>query len=313
MFSLFSRSVKKPAISIVLIVYRMAPQAMNTLESLSERYQQHISNEDYEVIIVENPSDNMLDEARVNKLGKQYRYYLMEKNSPSPVEAVNFGISQAKAPVTGLMVDGARLLSPGVLYTTLAVYRLDANAIVSVPGYHLGKEVQQQAVDTGYDESVEAGLLASIDWPADGYDLFGISCLSGSCAGGIFLPVAESNCLFAPTSLLNELGGCDPGFKTPGGGFVNLDLYRRLCEYPDSVLYLLPGEGTFHQYHGGVTTSKEYGDRDRLMKKMHEEYRQLRGVSYSVLDIQPVFFGKIPSQVMPFVEYSAQRYIAHRN
>ena len=282
---------------------------MKTLESLTVPYQCGVSRDDYEVIIIENPSSEMLDSEWVNGLGDQFRYFAMESNSPSPVDAVNFGIAQARAPVTGLMVDGARLLSPGVLQYALMAYKISENAVVSVPGYHLGEQLQQQAVDSGYNEQVEAELLASINWPSNGYDLFQIACLSGSCAGGFFRPISESNCLFASTKILNELGGCDSGFKAAGGGFVNLDLYRRLCEHPDVQVFLLPGEGTFHQYHGGVTTSKAHGDRDRVIVEMHDEYQQLRGCKFTAPNVQTNLLGNIHKQVMPFVLHSVQRFM----
>lgn len=297
---------RAPAVSIVVMVYRMPEQAMKTLESLTVPYQQGISQQDYEVIVVENPSEEMLQAERVHELGGQFRYFAMDRNEPSPVNAVNYGISKALAPVIGLMVDGARMLTPGIIRTALMAYNIEKNAIVSVPGYHLGKELQQQAVDSGYNEEVEAVLLQSIQWPSKGYDLFNISCLSGSCADGFFLPVAESNCLFAPARLLDELGGCDSGFKTPGGGFVNLDLYNRLCVHPDTNLFLLPGEGTFHQYHGGVTTSKIHGNREELMREMLEEYQRLRGRPHSVADVQAILLGAVPVQAMPFMLHSLQ-------
>ncbi|MCK5666180.1 MAG: sulfotransferase [Thiotrichaceae bacterium] len=303
---LFSKK-NSPAISIVVMVYRMPEQAMKTLESLTASYQQGVSPEDYEIIVVENPSEEMLKAECVHELGDQFRYFSMESNNPSPVNAVNYGIQKARAAVIGLMIDGARLLTPGVIRTALMAYNIDKNAIVSVPGYHLGKELQQQAVDSGYNEDVEKVLLESIQWPSKGYDLFKISCLSGSCAGGFFLPVAESNCVFSPIALLNELGGCDSNFKTPGGGFVNLDLYYRLCNHPDTKLFLLPGEGTFHQYHGGVTTSKAHRNREKLMREMREEYQQLRGHVYSKPDAQAIFLGTVPTQAMPFMLHSIQK------
>ena len=300
---------KKPSVSIVVVVYRMKDQAMKTLESLTDAYQCGISRDKYEVVIVENPSDQMLDSHSVCALGPQFRYYSMDNISASPVAAVNFGIENCRAPFIGLMIDGARLLTPGVLHYALQAYAITENAIVAVPGYHLGKKLQQLSAGSGYDKHVEEELLESIHWPENGYALFKVSCFSGSCAGGFFRPIAESNCLFAPAMVLRKLGGCDPGFTSAGGGYVNLDLYRRLCEEPETTLFMLPGEGTFHQFHGGVTTSKQYGDVVSLQQQMLAEYENLRGKKYRVPDVSAIFLGEIGLEVMPFVMSSAQQAI----
>ncbi len=88
--------------------------------------------------------------------------------------------------------------------------------------------------DDGKRAQAVARLLEQIAWPSDGYRLFDIACLSGSCAGGFFAPFAESNCLCLPKGHFERLGGFDPAFVSAGGGYVNLDFYRRVCELPDS-------------------------------------------------------------------------------
>ena len=58
----FSKSVNaqlRPLLSIVVVVYDMPDQAKNTLISLSTDYQQDVSMEDFEVIVVENKSPNL--------------------------------------------------------------------------------------------------------------------------------------------------------------------------------------------------------------------------------------------------------------
>ena len=56
--SLFRR---KPAVSVVVVVYNMAREAPRTLYSLSAAYQRDISAEDYEVIVVDNGSTPAFD------------------------------------------------------------------------------------------------------------------------------------------------------------------------------------------------------------------------------------------------------------
>src|SRR6185369_13294366 len=112
------------------------------------------------------------------------------------------------------------------------------NAVVSVPGYHLGSELQQKSVTSGYDLQTEAALLASIGFPEDGYRLFDIACFSGSCAGGFFLPYAESNCICLATDAFERLGGFDERFTSRGGGYVNLDFYVRATSLPGTTLFV---------------------------------------------------------------------------
>ena len=190
----------------------------------------------------------------------------------SPAEAINYGVDLAKGDVVGIMIDGARMVTPGVLHYIFAAYQISTRRVVAVPGYHLGRELQKNSVENGYDEDLESQLLKQINWPENGYELFEISCFSGSCRQGFFLPMAESNCLCLPKDVFLEIGGCESRFDLPGGGAVNLDLYKRVCELPDMDLVILFGEGTFHQYHGGVTTGHMQYDAQEMIRKIFAQY-----------------------------------------
>lgn len=307
--SLRDRFRRRPSLSIVVVVYRMPEQAERTLHSLSASYQVGVGEADYEVIVVENASDRPMGRETASRHGSRFRYHYREEDSRSPVAALNFGVARARGGMLALMIDGARMVTPGLVKNVLRAARLADAPVVSVPGYHLGREIQQEAVDSGYGPAVEAGLLRSVDWPADGYDLFEIACLSGSCRNGFFRPYSESNCLAMPRWFYHDIGGCDPRFDLPGGGNANLDLYRRACDDPRSELFVLPGEGSFHQFHGGVTTNVSKGSPERqgLMAALNEQYASLRGEAYSPPSKQPVYLGSIPPQAHRFVRYSAER------
>ena len=300
--------MQTPQISVVVVIYRMPTQGRNTLFSLSSLYQTDVSISDYEVVVVENASDRLLGSEETLKHGPNFRYFLRDEESVSPVNAVNFGASQARSPVVGIVIDGARMLTPGVLQYALAAYRTSSNAVVSVPGYHLGDQLQQEAAKSGYDERAETALLERIRWPEDGYRLFEISCFSGSCRGGYFRPLPESNCVFVPYRLFEMAGGCDPRFDLAGGVFVNLDLYRRLCEMPDAALFMLLGEGTFHQFHGGATTSaSSKEERETYMQRSRDQYQTIRGKPYAPPTKRPIYLGTIPETAFPFLRDSAAR------
>ena len=55
-------------------------------------------------------------------------------------------------------------------------------------------------------------------------------------------------------NLWNVLGGFDERFRSPGGGFVNLDTLSRAVALPGITAITLLGEGAFHQVHGGIAT-----------------------------------------------------------
>ncbi len=78
-------------ISFVVIVYKMPDQAEKTLYSLSTAYQQGVSEDDFEVIVVENASSAVLGETRACQYGNNVRYFYRQETLPSPVPAVNFG------------------------------------------------------------------------------------------------------------------------------------------------------------------------------------------------------------------------------
>jgi hypothetical protein len=304
--SLRRTPARRPKLSLVVVVHRMPEQARRTLYSLSPRYQLGVEEGDYEVIVVENSSDRPLGAAAALSLGNGFSYHGRNENSRSPARAVNAGVERARAPHVAVLIDGARLITPGVVRSTLELLRVTESAIVAVPGYHLGEEIQQRAVAKGYDEEAEARLLSAIAWPADGYRLFEIACLSGSCAGGFFVPMAESTCLTMPRDVFEELGGCDERFDLPGGGFVNLDLYARACELARTRLFVLIGEGTFHQFHGGVTTGDRPAQRGQLLDAMGEQYRLIRGHTFRSPVKPPTHFGALPTAAQRFVLHSAQ-------
>ncbi len=285
-------------ISIVVVAFNMGRELPRTLRTLSPAMQQGVAPRQIEILVVDNGSDQPLTEADCPIDGVRVRWLHVDNPTPSPVAAVHLGLSLASHPLVGVMIDGARMASPGLLAGALAAQRVHPRAVIASLGFHLGPEVQMVSVAQGYDQAAEDALLASVPWQEDGYHLFDISVPANSSADGWFSPIAESNALFMDKSLWAELGGYDARFKSPGGGLVNLDTYRRACELPDMQLVVLLGEGTFHQIHGGVAASAK----EHPWGAFHSEYVSIRGELFRQPRIEPVFFGRVRPQVLPSIE-----------
>ena len=243
-----------PKLSVVVACYEMAAQIKNTLQSLLPPYQRNISTGDYEIILMDNGSAKMLDE-RTRKISPNLDYIYLSPNesSPSPAPAMNRGVALARAPRLCLMIDGARLLTPGVLSWGMRLLELSPRAMVEVRGWHLGPKWQPESVMEGYDHEEERHLLQAIGWPKNGYRLWEIAASTPQVSRGYADPAPESNCIFMSRDLFFETGRFDERSRTPGGGLVNLDFFSRAVATAGCVFTLL-GEGTFHQVHHGAAT-----------------------------------------------------------
>lgn len=293
-----------PLLSVVIVVHRMARQAENTLASFSVPYQRHVAPGDAEIIVVENASDDLLGEERARAACPGVRYFRREETGTSPAPALNFGVAQARAANVGLVIDGARLVSPRVLSYALLAFRMDPHSLVAVPGYHLGPAEQQH--NPGYDEAIEQALLAQAGWRNDGYRLFDVSTLSSANRHGVFHPLMESNCLFCAKASYDAIGGADERFDLPGGGSVNLYLYRRLALMPESRLVILPGEGSFHQVHGGITTTPAE-DLDEVLLSHRTQLARILGAPYEAPKREPMLLGAVTSHAQRNLAASVER------
>jgi cephalosporin hydroxylase len=287
------RTVKTKDLSVVVVLYDMRREAARTLHSLSRSYQQGIDALDYEVIVVENGSapDQRLGEEFVRSFGAEFSLLdLGEDTAPSPVPAVNRGIAASAGRNVAVMIDGAHVLTPGVLrYGMLGLSSYEP-AVVTAKQWYVGPGQQPRAVAGGYDREIEDRLFAQIRWPQDGYRLFEIGHFIGD--RDWFDGEWESNCIFVPRALLEQVGGMDEGFSSPGGGFANLDFFERMVGTPGVTLVTMLGEGTFHQVHGGTTTNNS--EPDELIRSYDEQYEQLRGRRFRVPGQRTFYVGSIP-------------------
>lgn len=262
-------------ISVVLICHEMAAQMENTLLSLLPPYQREVALSDYEIILIDNGSTQPLEE-RLQKISSNLRYVYVPPNeaSPNPAAAINHGVAIARAPRVCLMIDGARMLTPGVIAWGLRLLVLAAGAAVEVRGWHLGPKWQPESVMEEYDHEAETRLLFGARWQENGYRLWDIAAATPQSRLGFSAKTAESNCVFMARDLFYRIGGFDERSRTAGGGLVNLDFFSRAVAVADPVFTLL-GEGTFHQVHGGAATGLAKPALQTALKAWRAESRQL--------------------------------------
>ena len=298
--------VSNPKVSVIVVAYRMARQLENTLYTLSAEFQQGVSADDYAVIVMENSSSDNLSPDAVAALPDNFNYKLRSETSATPVYAVNEAFALCRGDYICLMIDGARMVSPGMIRTALSAFAIDANAVVAVPGYHLGQDEQHLVSGQRDLLEEETRLLASVDWRHSGYELFSISTFSGANRNGYLHPIMECNCLFASAKNYAAIGHANTDFTLPGGGSINLHVYRSLGMLPGTELFVLPGEGSFHQYHGGVTTST-YAEREAEIEKHRVQLHSFWPGGFHSLRREPTLLGRVPPQAQPFLVKSLQR------
>src|SRR5690348_14796062 len=101
---------RTPALSVVVVAYEMRRELPRTLRSLTVPYQRDIDDDEYEIIVVDNGSSAPLEVD-----SPAVRLHRLDPAPASPAHAANVGIALAQGELIGLVVDGARMASPGLL------------------------------------------------------------------------------------------------------------------------------------------------------------------------------------------------------
>ena len=278
-----------PRLSVVVNFHDMRREAARTLHTLSTHYQRDVAGADYEVIAVDNGSTMPLDAGEVEAFGDNFRYQRVDHGTPSPCPAINQAVAGARGEYVMVCIDGARMLSPGLLRYALAGLALHPHPFVYTLGMHLGPKPQNESMEEGYDQQVEDALLAGIDWRADGYRLFSISSVAYSSRNGFFSRLTESNCFALRRADYLALGGLDERFTSAGGGLVNLDFFNLVQAQPHVRPVMLLGEATFHQFHGGVATNVRRSEHP--WPRMAAEYERIRGRPFASDPPLPEYLG----------------------
>jgi len=292
----------------VVVIHNMESEAENTLLSLAARHQREIDAEDYEVLVMDNGSDPPFPEEKLRRFGSNFSLHHIKDAPPTPLGALNQGAALARGRYLGLMIDGARIVTPRILRYALRAFHAYPCPIVSSLAWHIGPAVHRVAVQKlGHTKRDEIQLLEKIGWPRDGYRLFEISTLAGSSRLGYFVPKGESSSLFLRKESFSAIGGYDERFQSPGGGFANFDFYRRACALPDAQLVLLLGEGSFHQMHDGAATGlTDPQARKEMLTAWQEEYERITQTSLGPPQVSADFIGHVPQQLLSVIKQSAE-------
>jgi hypothetical protein len=284
---------RKTTLSVIVVVHNMAREAQRTLHSLSREYQRAIDGLDYEVIVVDNGSREPLGEPFVRQFGESFSYLYLEDAPKSPARAINAGAARARGDVLCIMIDGAHVLTPGILGYATKAFAIYESPVVAPRYWFTGPGQQGETVQSGYDAQAEDRLFEQIGWPGDGYRMFEIGVFitpQADWMSGFF----ESNCLFMRRAVFEAIGCANESFDLPGGGFLNLDLMRQAAEQEGVTLVTLLGEATFHQVHGGITTNVAPAERQARVATYREQYRRIRGRDYQIPARTIEYLGRRP-------------------
>ena len=241
------------AVSVVVVAYDMAREIPRTLRSLGPGYQQGIAADDYEVVLVDNGSPEPLDAAMLGSFAGRLRTMRIDPAPPTPARAANLGIEMAESDFVGVLVDGARLASPGLLALACTLRAPSHRGRSSQrSGWHLGAARHMDAEAKGYDQAAEDRAPRR-----DGLGARRLSAVLHQHAarrrrravvrpdGGEQRAVhGESRCG------RSSVGSTSASRCRAADSRTTISTAGRASS-TDAQLVVLLGEGTFHQIHGG--------------------------------------------------------------
>jgi glycosyltransferase involved in cell wall biosynthesis len=292
-------------LSVVVNFFNNRREAQNTLHSLSRGYQLDAGDIPYEVIAVDNGSSQPLSEEAVRAFGPEFHYRYVQTSSVSPTAAINAACRQATGDRLLVLIDGAHIVSPGLLRLAHSAFSMFPAPFLATVSFHLGPKLQMDSVLEGYNQQVEDGLLRQSGWKDNGYRLFkaagGIVGANGGWFGGLW----ESGCYGMRKADFLSMGGIDERFQSRGGGLVSMDFCRSALARPELQYVMLLGEGTFHQFHGGVTSNMP--TTQQPWEEFHNEYVRIRGQPFEGIPRRPFFIGAIPEEALHIASATAKQ------
>ena len=185
-------STDRKDISVVVAAYDMRRELPRTVRSLSPPYQTGIEPPKTEIIVVDNGSSEPVEAEWFEGISADLKILRFPPGNLSPCHAINAGVAASEGALVSVLIDGARMASPGLLARAREAMRVADDIFVATMGFHLGPEPQQLSLTKGYGPEVEDRLLAEIGWPGDGYRLFEICARGQSYANGVLSDFPET-------------------------------------------------------------------------------------------------------------------------
>ena len=285
-------------LTILVVFFNGRREAERTLHSLTTKYQLDAVPGSYKVMVLDSGSTEPLDPERIKSFGKYFEYHYVETNYPSPAEALQKGLTFVDTPYVGISIDGARMLSPGIINGFFEILKIDKNPFVYTPRYYLGKYVQMDSVKRGYKKETEDLLLNSVNWKENGYHLFKISSIEQS-EEYEYDALGESNLFFCSTKELRESEQLDKPYYSLGGGLMNLDCFLFFTSHKHIKTYCLVGEATFHQIHGGVVSNAKR--EESKLPQYRKEFFKINNSTYHRITYDVNFYGHYNSITMSYL------------
>ena len=275
-----------PQLSIVVAAYNMQREIHRTLMSFLPPLQQCVDDLDYEIIVVDNGSSEEISLLHEYDSPQQVHIHRIEPEHAckSPALAINAAVrDHAAGDLLMVCIDGARMASSHLVRRAVDVLDQCRDAFAFVGSRHLGMKPQMEAVREGYTSTSEDQLLSTVAWQRNLDWLYAISVWAGAHSTDQRLIQNESNAFALARETWLRMGGYKEGFRRPGGGLCNLELFARYVRRPAALNVLLLGEATFHQVHGGAATSDESYFGDSLAEYVRVTGEHYERPSYSFL------------------------------
>jgi len=289
-------------VSVIVSAHELRREIPRTVHSLAPPYQVGLDGTSVEIIVADNGSTVPVDAAWFAPTQAHVRVMRFPPGDPSPCAALNAAAASARGAALAVLIDGARIASPGLLSRALRAMRTGDDVFVATMGFHLGPQQQQASQLSGYSAEAEDRLLDGIAWPRDGYRLFEIAARAGSHRRGVLSDFPETTAFVMRRTTFARIGGFDERFRYRGGGLANFAFYDRVMCDASIEPVVLVGEGTFHQVHDGNTTRaggvgrRETPDGPTIWEAMVDEFRTITGREpLAAQHLRPLLFGRCES------------------
>lgn len=258
-----------------------------------------------EIVVVDNGSSEPVDAAWFAGVTVPVRILRFPPGNSSPCLALNRGVAASQGAMVAVLIDGARIASPGLFRRAGEAMRLAQDVFVATMGFHLGPHAQQISLTQGYDCEVEDRLLAAIGWPENGYRLFEICARGESYRDGVLSDFRETTAFLMRKTTFERVGGFNESFRLGGGGLANFEIFDRVMTDRSVTPVVLIGEGTFHQAHSGHTTRahgvrrREELDGPTIWDVMADEFISITGLAPLSLQLpKPLLYGRCETAVI---------------